>query len=164
MNNYILVGKIINTFGIKGELKIASDFEYQERVFKKDFPIYIGINKIKEIINSKRVHKKYNLILFEGYNNINEVLKYKGNNIYILRNDLQLNNDEYLLTDLVGLDVYDNDKLIGKVLDYEKTIQYTLLKVKGEKVFYIPNIKEFIKCVDLKARKIITERGSDLII
>ena len=83
MNNYICVGKIINTFGIKGELKILSDFEYKERIFKKDFPIYIGELKEKELVNTYRMHKNYDLVVFNSYTNINEVLKYKGNKIYI---------------------------------------------------------------------------------
>jgi len=52
MNNYIEVGKIINTFGIKGELKVVSDFEFKDQVFAKEFTIYIGELKIKEIISN----------------------------------------------------------------------------------------------------------------
>ena len=164
MNNYILVGKIINTFGIKGELKIISNFEYQERVFKKNMPIYIGINKKKEIIFNHRIHKNYNLVLFHGYNNINEVVSYKGNNIYILRSDLELKDNEYLFSDLIGFEVYDNGVLIGKVLDYEINNQYTLLKVKGDKDFYLPIIEEYISNIDLKNHLIITKKGSELIL
>ena len=164
MNNYIVVGKIINTFGIKGELKVKSDFEYKERIFKKDMPIYIGINKDKEIINSRRVHKGNDLILFSGYSNINEVLKYKGENIYILREDLKLQNNEYLLSDLIGLKVYDNNILLGIVMDYELSPTATLIKVKGDKTFYIPLINNYIKNVDIEKRIIETNKGSDLIV
>jgi len=164
MNNYIQVGKIINTFGIKGELKIISDFEYQERIFKLDFPIYIGELKTKEIIISHRVHKNYNLTAFKGYSNINEVLKYKGEKIYVLREDLKLGENDYLLSDLIGFSVYDNDKLLGVVIDFEKTINNVLLKIKGDKTFYLPNIDVYVKEIDLEKKKIITNKGSDLII
>ena len=164
MNNYIIVGKIINTFGIKGELKVISDFEYKERIFKEGTPIYIGINKDKEIIQSRRVHKNNDLILFKGYTNINEVLKYKGSNIYILRSDLFLEDGEYLLNDLIGLNVYDKELLLGTVLDYEKTINNVLLKIKGDKTFYIPLIDNYIIKVDLKNKKIDTNNGKDLIV
>ncbi len=164
MNNFIVVGKIINTFGIKGELKVKSDFEYKDKIFKKDMPIYIGINKDKEIILNRRVHKNNDLILFQGYTNINEVLKYKGETIYILRSDLVLDDNEYLLNDLIGLNVYENDKLLGVVIDYELNVNYPLIKVKGNKDFYIPVISEYIKKVDLNNKRIDTNKGSDLIV
>ena len=49
MDNYIVIGKIINTFGIKGELKISSNFEYSDRVFKHGVEIFIGNLKSKEV-------------------------------------------------------------------------------------------------------------------
>lgn len=164
MDNYICIGKIINTFGIKGELKITSDFEYKNKVFKKNFNIYIGNLKSKEIINTYRVHKNYDLILFNNYKNINEVLKYKGEKIYISREELQLNVNEYLLQDLIGLEVYDNDKLLGSVIDYENMNNNVLLKVKGKKVFYIPKVDTYIKKINIKRGRIDTINGSDLII
>lgn len=163
MNNYLLVGKIINTFGIKGEVKVLSDFEYKERIFKNGFSIYIGEDYNKEVINTYRVHKNYDLLTFMGYTNINEILKYKGLNIYINKDDLKLQDNEYLLSDLIGLEVYDNASLIGVVIDYELN-NTVLLKIKGEKNFYIPLVDEYIKKVDLKERKIITNGGSNLIL
>lgn len=164
MDNFIEVGKIINTFGIKGELKIVSDFEYKEKAFTNGTNIYIGVNKDKEIINTRRVHKNYDLILFDGYTNINEVLKYKGEYIYILKSELNLNEDEYLISDLIGMEVYDNDLLLGVVIDYENNINNTLLKIKGEKNFYIPLIPVYIEKVDVKNKRILTNNGKDLII
>lgn len=164
MNNYIEVGKIINTFGIKGELKVVGDFEYKDKVFNKNFTIYIGETKIKEIVNTHRVHKNYDLITFNGYGNINEVLKYKGNKIYIQRSDLKLNQNEYLLGDLIGLEVYDNGVLLGVVIDYDNSLNRVLLKVKGDKTFYLPMVDAYIKKVDINNKKLETINGSDLII
>lgn len=164
MNNYIEVGKIINTFGIKGELKIVSDFEYKDKIFTKDFPIYIGELKEKEKVSFHRIHKGYDLTTFEGYTNINEVLKYKGQKIYINREDLKLTNDDYLLSDLIGFEVYDDNLLLGVVIDYEITKSYVLLKVKGEKTFYIPKVDNYVKEIKIKEKLIITNKGSELII
>lgn len=164
MNNFIEVGKIINTFGIKGELKIVSDFEYKNKIFSKGFPIYIGELKIKEIVSNHRIHKNYDLTIFNGYTNINEVLKYKGNKIYVLRDDLKLNKDEFLLNDLIGCEVYDNNEFLGVVIDYDNTSSNILLKIKGIKTFYLPKVDAYIKKIDLVDKKIITENGSDLII
>ena len=164
MNNYVLVGKIINTFGIKGELKINSNFEYKDRVFVKDFNIYIGEDKIKEQVSTHRVHKNYDLVIFKGYTNINEVLKYKGKNIYINREDLKLDNNEYLLSDIIGYKVYDKDKCIGTIIDYEVTINNVLFKVMGDKTFYLPNISEYIINIDKDNKKVITNNGGNLIL
>jgi len=164
MNNYIEVGKIINTFGIKGELKIASDFEYKDRIFIKDFPVYIGELKEKELINSHRLHKNYDLTTFQNYTNINEVLKYKGKKVYVERKDLHLGSNEYLLNDLIGFEVYDEDKLLGIVIDYEMTPNSVLLKVRGRKTFYLPKIEVYIKNIDKLNKKIITDKGRELII
>ena len=164
MNNYVFVGKIVNSFGIKGEVKIISDFEYKNKIFKKDFNLYIGEEKNCEKVNSYRVHKHFDLITFVGYSNINEILQYKGMNVYVNRGELVLNDDEYLYSDLIGLEVYDGDVLLGVVIDYEIGINNVLLKVKGEKTFYLPNIEVYIKEFDLKNRKILTNNGKNLII
>lgn len=164
MDNYIYVGKVINTFGIKGEIKVNSDFEYKNRVFIKDFVIYVGINKIKEVINSHRVHKNNDLINFIGYDNINQILKYKNEKLYILRSDLNLKDNEYLLSDLIGFEVYDDNKLLGIVIDYINNPGNILLKVKGNKTFYLPKVDVYIKDVNINKKIIITNKGSDLII
>lgn len=164
MNNYILVGKIINTFGIKGELKINSDFEYKDRVFISSFNIYIGEEKVKEEVSTHRVHKNYDLVVFKGYTNINEVLKYKGEKIYIKREDLKLEKNDYLLSDLIGYKVYDNDLCIGTIIDYELSINNVLFKVMGDKTFYLPNISEYIKNIDKNNKRVITNNGSRLIL
>ena len=115
---YIYIGDIVNTHGIKGELRILSDFKYKENVFKKNFKIYIGKNKEEQIINTYRKHKMFDMITLVGFANINEVLKYKNMPVYINKKDLKI--DGYLDEDLIGLSVYVKDKLIGKVTDIIK--------------------------------------------
>ena len=73
----IKIGKIVNTHGIKGELRLLSKFPYKDKVFINNMKIYIN-KKDEEIINTYRKHKNFDMITLKGYNNINEVLKYKG--------------------------------------------------------------------------------------
>lgn len=164
MNNYVNIGKIVNTHGIKGELRILSDFDKKELVFKKDFNIYIGNSYIKETINTYRVHKEFDMITLKNYSNINEVLKYKGLNVYIKREDLKLNADEYIISDLLGFNVLDDNKILGKVIDFVYNKQSTLLVVQGLSKFYIPLVDEYIIKVDLDNKQIITKNAKDLII
>ena len=163
MDSFILIGKIVNFFGIKGEVKMLSDFEYKERALKIGNTLYIGLSKEKEVLKSYRIHKNYDLISFQNYDNINEILKYKGQNVYVKRSDLHLLDNEYLISDLIGFQVYDNDILLGVVIDYEKN-NNVLLKIKGEKNFYLPLIPNYIKEVKKEEKKIFTNNGKDLII
>lgn len=156
--DYIYIGKIVSTHGIKGEVKIISDFFEKDKIFKKGFKLYLTPLYHEEIINTYRVHKNYDMVTFDGYNDINEVLKYIGMGVYIKRSDLDLKEDEYLLNDLIGYKVYEDSKLLGKVssISYNNNV---LLKIDDK--FYIPFIDEFIEKVDVKIKKIMTRNGSD---
>lgn len=159
---YIYVGKIVNTHGIKGELRIISDFKYKENIFKKDFKLYIGNNKFEMIIKNYRKHKIYDMILFYNINDINEVLQYKNENVYVKRIDLEI--DGYLNEDLIGLNVYSNDKLIGEVKDIIKTNAHEILVIKtNDKKHMIPNIEQFINKIDLEDKKIFINEIEGLI-
>lgn len=163
MTDFIKVGKILNTFGIKGELKICSDFEYKEKIFKENFPIYIGNDKVKEIIETKRYHKNNYLVLFKGYTNINEVLKYKNSLVYILRSDLELHDNEYLLNDLLNFKVIDNGKEMGKVVEVLKSTANNLVKVQiNNKYFFIPLVNKYIIKFDLENKILYTNNTSEL--
>ena len=156
----IYIGKIVNTHGIKGEIRVISDFEYKDEVFKIDSIIYINSNRY--IIKTYRHHKIYEMITLEGINSIDEALKFKGKDIYIDRNDYEFKG--YLNIDLIGLDVYDSDGYKGKVVEILKGIKHDLLVVDGKKRHMIPNISNFIEKIDLDNKKIFIKyiRGLDL--
>lgn len=159
MNQWIDIGKIVNTHGIKGEIRILSDFDKKERVFVVGFPIYIGDEKRKETIASYRHHKNFEMICFENISNINEVLKDIGKDVYIKREDLKLKEEEYLLEDLVDYEVVENEKMVGKVKGFVYNKSGILLEVKAQtgKSFYIPNNSEFVQKIDFLNKKIWTQ-------
>ena len=68
---YIYIGKIVNTHGIKGEIRLISTFKFKDKVFVPNMNIYIGKEKIKEVITSYRPHKQFDMICMKDYNNIN---------------------------------------------------------------------------------------------
>ena len=155
MMNYICRGKIVNTHGIKGEVRLLSNFKYKNKVFKKGMLIYIGKNKEKEVIFSYRPHKQFDMITMEGYININQVLKYKGMKVYINKEDLILKEDEYLDEDLIGLDVMINNKVVGVVKNIEKYPQQNLILVKNsKKEFLIPYVSDIIEEINFEKRYI----------
>ena len=142
----VYVGKIVNTHGIKGELRIRSDFEKKELVFKVGNKIII--DKEEHTIRTYRYHKIFDMITIDEYDNINDVLCYVGKNVYVSRDTLKLTNEDYLLSDLVGLSVVFNDTVYGVVKDYSNDLN-PLLKIEYDKNYYIPIKGDYIKNVDL---------------
>lgn len=160
--DYISVGKIVNTHGIKGELRILSDFELKNQVFIIGKNIYIGDSFIKEEIASYRKHKEFDMITLKNYNNINQVLKYLRKQVYVKREDLNI--DKYLMTDLIGFDVYLKEQKIGKIIDFVYNGSNKLLVVEGLKKFYIPMVEDFVNKVDINNCKVdVTDNVKGLI-
>ena len=145
----IYVGDVVNTHGLKGEVRVLSDFKFKNKIFNVDMPFYIGKDHRKELMATHRTHKNYDLLTFKDKNYIDDVIIYKGEPIYVNRADFTY--DGYLDEDLIGLDVYCNGKNIGKVNSILKTNAHEILVVKNGSKHLIPNIDEFIKSVDLKA-------------
>lgn len=137
---FINIGKIVNTHGIKGELRILSDFKYKDKVFKKDFKFYIGKDKEELIVNSYRHHKVFDMVTFNDLNDINLVLKYKGKEVYINEEDLDLDGEIYI-DNLIGYKVVVGDKDIGVVTDVMHMKANDILRVND---ILIPYVKEFI--------------------
>ena len=90
---YVYIGRITNTHGLKGEVKIKSNFDYKDRVFKEGFCLYIGRDKTEEIIKTYRPHQEYDMVTLYGLDNIDDVLKYKGSLVFALKDDLFLAKD-----------------------------------------------------------------------
>jgi 16S rRNA processing protein RimM len=155
---YLYIGKIVNTHGIKGEVRILSKFKYKSRVMCKYFKVYIGKNKKEEIINSYRPHKQFDMITMEGINNINDVLKYKGKPIYINKNDLVLASGEYLDEDLIGLKVIMNNEIKGSIVKIENDkYQDKLIVNNNDTLYKVPYVCDIIKDINLKEGTITLE-------
>jgi len=161
---YVYIGKIVNTHGIKGEIRIISNFLRKELVFKNKMPIYIGENHTKEIINTYRKHKNFDMVTLYNYSNINEVLKYMKMNVYVNRVDLNLDKDDYLLDDLIGFEIIEDNKNLGKVKEIVYNNGSILLQIEGENNFYIPNVSEYIKKVNLEDKIIEVQNTKGLIL
>lgn len=144
---FIKVGKIVNTHGIKGELRIISDFRYKDKVFVKNMKLYVGKNKKEFIINSYRFHKIYDMVTFIGFNNINDVEYLKGDFVFINEEDLKLDDGEILTEKLIDFDVFIGDNKVGKVTEILDTPANEVIRINKD--ILIPYVKEFIKEVDI---------------
>lgn len=155
----IYVGKVSGYHGVKGELKIVSDFELKDKVLKKNYEVVIDDEVLK--ISSSRVHKNNYLITVNELYNLNFVDKYIGKDVFIERESLKLKAGEYLLGDLIDFSVFDEDVLLGKVKNIMYNKNNNFLCVED---FYIPLIDVYIKNIDLEKKEIYTNNGKDLII
>ncbi|HHT82819.1 MAG TPA: 16S rRNA processing protein RimM [Acholeplasmataceae bacterium] len=146
------VGKIVNTHGIKGEVKVMSTSDFDR--FKKGNTLYY-YNKKEKVnlkIKSVRMQNEIFLIKFEGFNSLTEVEDLKGLELFTSDRP-ELEEDEYIKEDLIGLSVYSTEgELIGKVIDLRFLPSQELLVVKGEgkKEILIPLIAEFVVSINDK--------------
>ncbi len=155
--DFVTVGKVVSTHGIKGEIRIISDFPYKDRVFVVGNTIQIG-NK-DYVINSYRVHKDYDMVTLEGFNNINDVLFLLKKKVFVSRNDLLLNENEYIIDDLIGFSVYVGNALKGAVSNiYLIDPKRRIMDVETTNgIVKVPFHKDFIKEVKNDEKKLILE-------
>ena len=151
---YVLVGRLVNTHGLKGEVRILSEFKYKDRVFLPGMKIYIGKDKVCEEIVSYRHHKIFEMIMMKGYDDIDQVLKYKGEYVFVNKEDIKLNPGEYLDEDIIGLTVIVDGEVIGVVKRIEKHSKNEILVVKSvDKNYLIPYNFDIIENVDLEKKE-----------
>lgn len=145
--NKTVLGKYVNTHGIKGEIRIKSNFKYKDLVFQIGNEIII--NDTIYQINSYRVHKGYDMVTLKGIDDINKIPFIKNTLVFIDR-DKYLKKNDYLDSDLIGFIVYNN-KIEKEVIDivYINDIKKLLKTSDG----YIPF--ELILNVDLDKKKIL---------
>lgn len=161
MDKYIRIGRMINTHGIKGEIKIRSYSDFDEQRYVKGNTIYMKVNEemMPLTVKSYRVHKGFPLVSFEELKDINAVEKYRECELYIT-DDMREELDEgYYYDELEGLDAYDTEgNLLGTTIGIEETngAQDNLrIETKSGKTFLVPYIEEFIVEVDLDENRIV---------
>ena len=154
--NKILIGKVVNTHGIKGEIRILSDFPYKEKVFFIDNKLFIDDKEY--IIKSYRVHKGYDMVTLDGYTNINDVLFLLKRKVYVSEDSLKLDDDEILDEDLITFKVLTNDGKEGIIEEiFKASSTNKILRVKFDREVLIPLNSPMIKKIDKKNKEVIVE-------
>ena len=149
--DYVYVGKFAGCHALKGEIKLKTDFEYLDKILVKDFNFYIGKDKNKEVLVNNRYHNGYYLMLFKDLDSIDKVSKYINQKVYVLKDDLNLDENELVYEDYIGLSCYYNNKLFGEINDI---VCYGggnyVFSIKSDKEILIPFNKHFIDKVTSK--------------
>ena len=145
---FVEAGEIVNTHGIKGEIKVLPWVDSPEdlvdfdrcRIARKDYEIELC-----------RVQKTCALMKLVGIDTVEEAQKLRGKTVLLYREDI---DDEVIFAaELINMDVFCNGEQIGvitEVLDYPGNSVYV---VKGEKSYMIPAVKEFILNTDMDGNR-----------
>ena len=150
--NYLYIGKLVNTHGIKGEVRILSNFRHKDKVFVKGFKFYVGKDKKEYVVETYRKHKNFDMVVFKDNYDINLIEHLKGSLVYINKDDLKLDGNKFLSVDLIGFDVIINDKTIGVIKDVLDTPANEVLVLDNN--IMIPYVDAFIKEIDNKNKKV----------
>ena len=162
MSKYVSVGKIVNFHGIKGEAKVGYSKNQQDfftsldTVYLKDKDNYTSLH----ILSAKPL-KNMMIVKFEGIDSINDILELKGKLLFVEESVIRenLNEDEFLIDELVGLEVFDNEngQKLGFVIGVSNNGASDLISIKtnSKKISLVPFVKAIVPIVDIKNKKIM---------
>lgn len=150
---YIEAGRIVNTHGVAGEVKIEVWLD-SPQFMKKCGRIFIDGAPLKII--SAREHKGFLLAHLEGVDDVNAAMRLKGREVRIDRGDAKLPRGAYFLQDIIGAAVVDEaGGTVGTLEEIMETPASRIYVVRGEREHMIPAVPEFIRSVDAE-RGVIT--------
>lgn len=155
METRFQVGVISSTHGVRGEVKVFPTTDDVKRFKKlKEVILDTGREELLLKIEGVKFFKQFAILKFEGYDNINDIEKYKGKSLYVERaNAVRLNKDEYFIADLIGCQVVDEEeKPLGVLKDVMETGAndvYIVVSPEGKELLF-PAIKECIRRIDVE--------------
>lgn len=159
--DYIKIGKIISTHGIKGEVKT---YPLTDNINRFDYlkTAYIGENKIRVEVEKVKYHKNLAILKFKGYDDINQILSFKDNFLYVdEEGKVILPINHFFIYDLLDCQVFDTESnLIGILQDVLQGNSNDVYIVKDDtidKEYLIPAVKEFIIDIDIVNKRIIID-------
>ena len=160
MEQFLQVGVISSTHGIRGEVKVFPTTDDPNR-FKQLKKVILETKKEKLSLEVQGVKffKQFVIVKFKGIDNINDIEQYKGCSLFVSREDaVALEEDEYFIADLIGMEVYTDEnpeELFGTLKDVIETgaNEVYLVESKTHGEVLIPAIRQCILSVDVKAQK-----------
>lgn len=157
------VGKIVNTHGIHGELKVLriTDFEERFTIGETLYVVKKNAEPLPLVIDSHRINKGFDLIQFTGYNDINDVEALKGAYLQITRGQLtDLDENEFYYHEIIGCDVFTvgQEKIgtITEILNPGANDVWVVNRENGKDVL-VPYIEDVVKAVDIEQAKVTIE-------
>ena len=167
MEEYLTVGKIINTHGVNGELKVmplTSDitrFDYLKLVWLEQ-----NGKQIEHFVEKARYHKDFVLLTLRGVDTMEKAAALKDCELKVDRRHARpLEENEYFIADLIGCRVYENGVFLGKVTDVLQTGRNDVYVTEGGKYgeILIPALEQVVRKVDVENRHIDVELPEGLV-
>ena len=168
MEDLLRVGVIANTHGIRGEVKVFPTTDDAKR-FKKLKHVMIDTGKELKPMEIEQVKFFKNMVIlsFSEFNDINEIEKYKGCELYVTREDaVPLEEDEFYIADVIDAEVFeDNGKKLGTLVDVMQTGANDVFVVKMEngKEVLLPVIKDCVLDINAEEKKIVVHMMNGLL-
>ncbi|MGX7031681.1 ribosome maturation factor RimM [Vagococcus zengguangii] len=163
MTEFLNVGKIVNTQGIKGEVRVISKTDFAKKRYKTGNQLYLFQEDKAPItltVKSHRQHKNFDILSFEGHPNINDVEKYRDGILKIKKEEAQrLPKNEFYFHEIIGCEVYEGEQLIGKIKEILQpgANDVWVVQRKGQKDALIPYIESVVTNVDVKNKRVDVE-------
>ncbi|HET6872120.1 MAG TPA: ribosome maturation factor RimM [Sporolactobacillaceae bacterium] len=163
MTEWFQVGKIVNTHGIRGEVRIISQTDFADERYQKGNELGIGASPdgpmTRVTVESHRRHKNFDLLTFEGYPNINDVEKFKGQNLYVSEDQMgELGEHEFYYHEIIGCAVLTEEgEELGKIKEILSpgANDVWVIQRKGKRDLLIPYIEDVVKVVDPAEKKVV---------
>jgi 16S rRNA processing protein RimM len=156
------VGKVVNTHGIKGEVKVIRITDFEERFQPGSKLIWVAKDgkETKELeVDGHRKHKSFDLLHFKGYPTINDVEKLKEGMLKVSEDELfELEEGEYYYFEIIGCTVYTEDgEELGKIKEILSpgANDVWVVQRKGKKDLLIPYIDDVVKHINVEEKKVI---------
>lgn len=160
------IGQMVNTHGLRGDMKIYSLTDYPERFEEIEY-IFFEEEDCKYYIDRVKYHKQMPIIKIKGIDTIEQAEKFRGKTLYIdEQNVRELEEDEYMISDLIGMEAFLEDgTVLGKV---ENVLPYTandiyVVRSDDGKEYMIPALKIFVPVLDIKNKKMIIKAMEGLL-
>ena len=154
--NKVYIGKIVNTHGIKGEIRILSQFPYKDKVFTIGNEIIVD-DKCYTLM-SYRVHKGFDMVTLDGYRDINDVLFLMKKDVYFDKDKLSLEDNEILDEDLVTYTLLTKDGRRGIIKEiFYASENNKILRIELDHEVLIPWNSPMILEINKKEKCVLIE-------
>ncbi len=157
MEQFLQVGVISSTHGIRGEVKVFPTTDDPVRFKKlKNVLLDTGREQLELEVQSVKFFKQFVIVKFKGIDNINDIEMYKGKSLLIPREDaVALGKDEYYIADLIGMEVFTEEGRFGVLKDVMETGANEVYIIASDEhgEVLVPAIRQCILDVDIKEKK-----------
>ena len=162
--NYFNVGKIVNTQGLQGEMRVLSVTDFAEERFKKGNTLALFDKKDRFVMDveiaSHRKVKNFDIIKFKGMYHINDIEKFRDFTLKVREEDLtDLEDGEFYYHEIIGLEVYENDLLLGRIKEILQpgANDVWVVKRKGKRDLLLPYIPPVVLGIDIEQGRVDVE-------